>query len=132
MVDIHHHLVASYHSLQQLYARQIELAEKPRYDEQIDEVYALENSKRELQLVIQEQRLNTFDYETIPSETKEVLLRLITSTQQMNDRLQAMIGQWYKEDSRSMKQVNVQRKTLHSYGGINSNEVISYYIDSKK
>lgn len=125
-------ILSSYQVLHDLYSKQLELAEQPRYDEQIDDLYALEESKRELQLTIQEQRMITSDYELLSSAIKDELMQIIESIQRQNDRLQAIIEAWHSEDSRSMKKVNVQRKTLHSYGGLNSHEVISYYIDSKK
>ncbi|MFC6334898.1 hypothetical protein ACFP56_19890 [Paenibacillus septentrionalis] len=128
----HNVILSSYQALHDLYNKQLELAEQPRYDEQIDDLYTLEESKRELQLTIQEQRMITSDYEMLSSLIKDELMQIIESIHRQNERLQAIIEAWHSEDSRSMKKVNVQRKTLHSYGGLNSHEVISYYIDSKK
>jgi len=132
MVDASTQLLSAYGALHELFIKQIELAEMPRYDEQIEDINELENSKRDVQILIQELRLHTADYQLISSDIKNQLVSYISDIQQLNDRLQAIINEWYREDSRSMKQVNVQRKTLQSYGGFNSNEVISYYIDSKK
>lgn len=131
MAEVEEQLLDSCERLVAIQQKQLQIAQLERYDTQIDDIYQLEVVKLEHQNNIDSIRAATADFTLLSSYAEAKLLDNIKELSSLNDQLQFIISQWYDENSRSMRQVSVQRKTLQSYGGMYSNDVISYYIDSK-
>lgn len=125
-------LLGNYAQLVELYERQLLIATKERYDEQLEAVQQLEERKSIYKVTIEQLstiKLNDGDF---IAANYDALMAYIEKIQLLNAQLQQVIKDWHSEDSHTMKQVSVQRKTLQSYGGVNDSDVISYYFDERK
>jgi hypothetical protein len=125
-------LIDSYANLLVLFEKQLEIAVLDRYDSQLSQLQELEQEKRQYQLVIDQINADTIKYEFIIANYRDDVAACIKELQRLNATLQLTVKSWYNEDSKIMKQVSVQRKTLQSYGGVNDTDVISYYFDEKR
>lgn len=125
-------LLDSYAGLVQLYEQQLLIATKPRYDEQLEAIQQLEEQKSNYKSTIDQLSATNLNEEDNIAANRDAMMTYIEQIQLLNAQLQQVIMNWYSEDSTTMKQVSVQRKTLQSYGGINDSDIISYYFDEKK
>jgi len=125
-------LLDSYTKLAALFEKQLEIVALDRYDSQLFHLQELEQEKRQYQSIIEELSSDTLTYNSIAKNYREDIEACIKQLQQLNNALQLAITSWYNEDSKAMKQVSIHRKTLHSYGGVNDVDVISYYFDEKR
>ncbi|MCM3635951.1 hypothetical protein [Paenibacillus camelliae] len=125
-------LLSSYSQLVILLQKQIDIAAKDSYDEQLDEIKSLEEGKSKCISSINQIRLNVELYNGIIEEHSETVFRYIEQLSELNETLIQRINLLYAEASKSMKRVTTQRRTLQSYGGVNFSDVISYYFDEKK
>lgn len=132
MDDSKKQLLNSYRQLVILSQKQIDIAAKDSYDEQLDEIKSLEEGKTKCISSINQIRLNGELYNRIIEEHSETVARYIEQLSELNETLIQRINLLYAEASKSMKQVTTQRRTLQSYGGVNFSDVISYYFDEKK
>lgn len=125
-------LLMTYRDFISLNREQLQLATMERYDNQIIDVQDFEEKKLEYQTMIQNMLDEISGYSSLSESTREQLINDVIELQQLNQQLQHIFNFWYSEDSRSMKQVRVQRTTLQVYGGVNNADFVSYYIDDKK
>jgi len=125
-------LMDSYAKLAALFEKQLEIVALERYDNQLSQLQELEQEKRQYQSMIEQISIDTVTYRLIVENYREDIEACIKGLQQLNNALQLAITSWYNEDSKAMKQVSIHRKTLHSYGGVNDVDVISYYFDEKR
>lgn len=132
MANNEEQLLQSYQMLVELQQKQVDIARLERFDDQIDQIKQLDQQKLPYKAAINSIRLDSSDYATVTSTYITELTRLVAELQQQNENLQSIMSKWYDEDSDSMKQVNTQRLTLQTYGGVNYSDVISYFIDDKK
>ena len=72
------------------------------------------------------------DMTELSEDVKRELIQHIYRFNEVNSRLETQLKSLYKDASKEMKQVSTHRKTIESYGGANSPDVISYYFDLKK
>jgi len=125
-------LLGNYAQLVELYERQLLIATKERYDEQLEAIQQLEEQKSIYKVAIEQLSTRKLNDGDIIAANYDTLMAYIERIQLLNAQLQQVIMDWYNEDSQTMKQVSVQRKTLQSYGGVNDSDVISYYFDERK
>ena len=125
-------LLRQYSMLIQLTEKQLELTNAERYDEQIIAINEIEKEKKEIQAQIELVFAEALNDKSLLEEYRINLTAQIEQLQILNDTLLAVISRWYGEDSKTMKQVSIHRKTLQGYGGANSSDVISYYFDEKQ
>jgi len=121
-------LSCSYDDLLALSTRQLEILQHIRVEDSLQELLQLDNEKQIMMSKIDLLIKDNFDY----TLSRDFLITKLTILTSLNQQIQLKIDQWYSDDSKSMKQISVHRKTLQSYGGINDVDVVSYYIDSKK
>lgn len=132
MVNVRQHLFNSYEQLLIIKQRQLSIASREQYDEQIDELKELELQTMSPKATINAIRLDEQLYNKIVVDYHNDISLFIQELQTINSQLQHKFNQWYSEASGEMKQVAIHRKTLKSYGGVNYSDIISYYIDDKK
>jgi|GEM_PF-1104441 len=125
-------LVSIYSELLNVQRKIINIAKMDRFDEQIDQMKILEQQKISYKASINMLRLKYPYLDQVSDEESQQLTSYITELKQLNEEVHAILHQWYTEDSNDMKNVNSQRKTLSSYGGVHNSEILSYYIDYKK
>lgn len=125
-------LLHAYRDLISLHQEQLHIATMERYDDQIVHIQNFEKKKTDTQALIQNMLNDINGYSSLSEQVRDQLSDNITELQGLNDQVQHIVDGWYSEDSKSMKQVRVQRTTLQAYGGVNSSDFVSYYFDDKK
>lgn len=124
-------LLSSYYRLLELTEKQLDLSSRNRYDEQLDEVLQLENQKNDYVAFIEQLQRESID-SIGQADQREEIISIIKQLRVVSYQLEQKITIWYEDDSKMMRQVSSQRKTLQAYGGINYSDVISYYFDEKQ
>jgi len=96
-------------------------------DDPFIQLEALEQQKKTIM-----KQIEAKSYSDLSAEAEALIVEKITSLQKHTDMLVDKIQVHYEKNSKEMKQTNIQRKTLQTYGGVNYSDVVSMYIDSKK
>lgn len=96
-------------------------------DDPFIQLEALEQQKKTIM-----KQIEAKSYSDLSAEAEALIVEKITSLQKHTDKLVEKIQVKYEKNSKEMKQTNIQRKTLQTYGGVNYSDVVSMYIDSKK
>ncbi|MEK4248264.1 flagellar protein FliT [Paenibacillus sp. FSL W7-1287] len=109
---------------------QLVLLSTDRLEESFDQLRVLEAEKRNTRLMIME--YNASSYDQLDLSAREHLTKSIQKIMSLNEQVEPHIKAWYGEAARDMKQVTTQQRVLTSYGGAQSSDVISLYVDSKK
>lgn len=118
-----------YEQLLEINKKQVFIVNKEEYDNQLDDLNQLEEQKAEIIL-----NINTYQESNVVEigQYGDNVLSLLQEIRQINDEIYNKILFLYQQSSHTMRQVSVQRKTLNTYGGVNSYDVQSYYFDQKK
>jgi len=125
-------LLNSYKQLIELFEKQLSIANQERYDDQLTQIIVLEKDKKDYQSAIDQFHQNQEEFDAIITVHRSEIKQYIERLQAMTVELQRIINSWYRNDSQTMKQVSLHRKTLLSYGGVNRSDIISYYFDEKQ
>lgn len=132
MSSVQEQVLAAYEELDGLARRQIATVTLARSDESLANLQELNRlivKKRETidSLLTSIEGYNDFTEYEIQS-----MLKYISSIQQAQQGLEKQLNEWYADASETMRRVRVGQTTVRSYGGLNYNDAISYYIDEKK
>src|SRR5690606_3319854 len=109
---------------------QLEILRNNRLDESFDQLRKLEVEKRNTRIIIME--YDSSSYDQLDSRIRSSLTEVIQRIMLLNEQLEPHIRAWYDDAAQDMKQVTTQQRVLTSYGGAQSSDVISLYVDSKK
>lgn len=93
----------------------------------MESLQQLESSKNELHTAIGA-GIASKSQQSIDSTNVVNTLQLLDA---MNQEIQSNILAWSNGSSVDLKNINNQRKTPQTYGGVAPGEVVSYYIDFK-
>ena len=108
---------------------QLDIVQAEITDESFEMLSKLEMEKSAVKLDVMEQSEQSDLFE---ARVKEQQKQYIEKLQLLNSKVQPLLESWYSNASVDMKQVSTHRRILNSYGGTQSSDFISYYVDSKK
>lgn len=127
----------SIHRMTELYKRLIDIGEQQislfqlsQSEDAFSNINVLEKEKTTLFTELEILTKNQLELYSV--EDQETLRQLMETLLNVNDMLRIHINNRYNNATKEMKQVSMHRKTLNSYGGANSIDVIPYYFDEKK
>jgi len=123
-------LIALYDKWKLILESQLEILRINRFDENFDQLRLLEDEKRNTRLIIMEYNSSTYDQ--LDSTIRGSLTQVIQRIMSLNEQVEPYLKAWYDEVAQDMKQVTTQQRILTSYGGTQSSDIISLYVDSKK
>lgn len=122
-------LFALYDKWIKIVESQLDLLRAERIDESFEQLKLLEVEKRDTKLKIMD---HSVIYDRLDLTTRERLTVAIQLLLALNEQAEPYLKAWYKEAGKDMKQVSTQQRILTSYGGTQSSDIISVYVDSKK
>lgn len=132
MVNAAQNVLVLYDRLLELLQQQLFIANKQRYEDQLDTIMEYEPQKEIVKSEVDRMYAETMQQNAIESTQSQLIINKVEQIAQLNQQLHTIILNWYEESSHEMKQVSTHRKTLHSYGGVNNSDIISYYFDKKQ
>ena len=131
MGNLFANLLSCYEEMLEATNKQLTLLDNPELEDVLLELQKLDQAKvQHIEKINQCGSIQ--DAMSFTADERLQLTAVISKIQMQSEGVKSKIDAWFKTASTSMKQVTTQRKTLNSYAGANSVDVISYYFDIKQ
>ncbi|QNK58362.1 hypothetical protein [Paenibacillus sp. PAMC21692] len=132
MSSIQEQVLAAYEELDWLARRQLAIVSLARTDESLASLEELNIRFSIKQESIDSLLAGVEGYKGFSEPEVRSMMGCISSIQLAQQGLEERLNEWYSDDAETMRRVRVGQTTVRSYGGLNYNDAISYYIDEKK